>query len=103
MNNDLYIAGESYAGVYIPQLVKRIDDYNNKNQETNVYKPNLKGFMVGNGITNWKYDATTAFVEQAYWYGIVDDPQYHQMHTCDYTYYDFNAEKLNATCTALMD
>ena len=24
---------------------------------------NLKGFMVGNGVTNWKYDADPAWVD----------------------------------------
>lgn len=85
--NDLYIAGESYAGIYIPKLVQRIDQYNSKNAATNAYKPNLKGFMVGNGVTNWKYDADPAFVEQAYWFGLIDDVQYHQMKTCNYEYY----------------
>jgi carboxypeptidase C (cathepsin A) len=87
MNNDLYIAGESYAGIYIPQLVKRIDTYNTQHAGDANYKPNLKGFMVGNGITHWKYDADPAFIEQAYWYGIVDDSTYQQMKTCDYSYY----------------
>lgn len=64
MNNELYIAGESYAGVYIPKLVKRLDDYIVANKDnTTVYKPNLKGFMVGNGVTHWKYDADPAMVE----------------------------------------
>jgi len=62
--NDLYIAGESYAGIYIPQLVKRLDAYITENKDKpEVYKPALKGFAVGNGVTHWKYDATTAFVE----------------------------------------
>jgi carboxypeptidase C (cathepsin A) len=78
--NDLYIAGESYAGIYIPQLVKRIDAYNTLHaNDKDTYKPNLKGFMVGNGVTHWKYDADPAFVEQAYWFGLVDDDLYHQM------------------------
>jgi hypothetical protein len=29
--------------------------------------------MVGNGVTHWKYDADPAFIEQAYWFGLVDD------------------------------
>ena len=103
-NNDLYLAGESYAGIYIPQLATRIDAYNTLHKDDkDTYKPSLKGFAVGNGVTDWKYDATTAFIEQAYWYGIVDDPMYHQMKTCDYTNFDFNYNKLNATCKALVD
>lgn len=65
--------------------------------------PNLKGFMVGNGVTHWKYDADPAFVEQAYWYGIVNETMYNQMHTCDYTYLDFRYPLLNATCKFLID
>ena len=64
MKNDLYIAGESYAGIYIPKLVKRLDTFIVANKDNkDIYKPNLKGFMVGNGVTNWKYDADPAFVE----------------------------------------
>lgn len=87
--------------------MQRIDEYNSKNAAANdVYKPNLKGFMVGNGVTNWKYDADPAFVEQAYWFGLVDDVLYHQMKTCNYEYYQFtqtDPTKVNATCNALMD
>ena len=55
---DLYIAGESYAGIYVPRLVERIDWYigNCTQNKSCQYIPNLKGFMVGNGITDYKYD-----------------------------------------------
>ncbi|KAM7267402.1 hypothetical protein ACFE04_009568 [Oxalis oulophora] len=39
---DFYIAGESYAGHYVPQLAKRIHDYNKKHSRPIL---NLKGFM----------------------------------------------------------
>ncbi|GAM87211.1 hypothetical protein ANO11243_052330 [Dothideomycetidae sp. 11243] len=43
--DDLYIAGESYAGQYIPYIAKAILDRNKK-----AGKPwNLKGIMIGNG------------------------------------------------------
>lgn len=48
--NDFYIAGESYAGVYIPFLAKKIIDMNElPSSETKI---KLKGIMIGNGCTN---------------------------------------------------
>ncbi|XP_039034625.1 serine carboxypeptidase 1-like [Hibiscus syriacus] len=49
---DLYIAGESYAGHYVPQLAKIILHENKKSNPTLI---NLKGIAVGNG---WIDDPT---------------------------------------------
>lgn len=104
MNNDLYISGESYAGIYVPKVMKRLDKYitDNKNK-TQKYVPNLKGFMVGNGVTDWKYDTTPAFVEMAYWHGLYDDDLYAVLSKCDLSYYQFNFDKLSDECKAGMD
>ena len=67
-NNDLYLSGESYAGIYVPYLALRIDEYNEDASE----KINLKGFFIGNGVTNWKYDTTPAFVELAFAHGLIN-------------------------------
>lgn len=74
----------------------------NKDDETK-YIPNLKGFMVGNGVTDWKYDTTPAFVEMAYWHGLYDDETYMELKKCDLSYYEWNYDKLSETCTDLMD
>jgi serine carboxypeptidase-like clade 2 len=72
--NDLYISGESYAGIYVPYLVNQLDAFNTKwAGNPNVFKPNLKGFMVGNGVTNWQFDTMNAYIEMAYWHGIYSD------------------------------
>lgn len=104
MDNDLYIAGESYAGIYIPKVVERLDAYIEANKDKKeVYKPNLKGFMVGNGVTNWKYDGAPSGAETAYWFGLIDDVTYHQMKTCNYEYYDIGESTANETCVKLME
>ena len=59
-SNDLYISGESYAGVYVPYLAHYIVKYNEEEAGDDDFKPNLKGFAVGNGVTNWKLDCTPA-------------------------------------------
>lgn len=45
--NDFYIAGESYAGIYIPKLAHTIIEKNQAVEQAE--KINLKGIMVGNG------------------------------------------------------
>ncbi len=72
-NNDLYISGESYGGVYVPTLVYFMDQWNNNKTTPAAEKFNLKGFMVGNGVTNWTYDTTPAFVEMGYWHSLYSD------------------------------
>ncbi|CAG8808150.1 27057_t:CDS:2, partial [Dentiscutata erythropus] len=44
----IYIAGESYAGTYIPYIAKAILDRNN-NTTDNKLKYNLRGVAIGNG------------------------------------------------------
>ncbi|KAE9598331.1 putative carboxypeptidase D [Lupinus albus] len=50
---DFYIAGESYAGHYVPQLAHTIL-HNNK--KANKSKINLKGIMIGNAVINDETD-----------------------------------------------
>jgi len=50
--NPFYIAGESYAGIYIPNLAAGIDANNREVGPSDPTYINLKGIMVGNGVTN---------------------------------------------------
>ncbi|KAF0927133.1 hypothetical protein E2562_030580 [Oryza meyeriana var. granulata] len=69
---DFYIAGESYAGHYVPQLSQLVY---RKNKD--VEKPfiNFKGYMVGNGVMDDYHDYIGTF---EYWWnhGIVSDDTY---------------------------
>ncbi|XP_047336090.1 serine carboxypeptidase-like [Impatiens glandulifera] len=49
LRNDFYIAGESYAGHYIPALATRIHNGNNNRDGSHI---NLKGIAIGNGLVN---------------------------------------------------
>lgn len=78
-NNDLFLSGESYGGIYVPYMAYFIDQHNTDNAaDDSVFKPNLKGFAVGNGVTNWDYDTTAAFVEMGYWHSLYDTALYDQ-------------------------
>ncbi len=67
--NDFYLSGESYAGIYVPHLASRIIDYNEFAEENE--RINLKGIMIGNGVTDWKIDTEPAFPEFAYGHNLI--------------------------------
>ena len=47
--NDLYLAGESYAGIYIPRLAEEILSFNEGTQDNRM---NLRGLLIGNACTH---------------------------------------------------
>jgi hypothetical protein len=63
LSNPLWITGESYAGIYGPFLAWRIHNWNNEAAWNNATIYNFKGFAIGNGITDWHFDAQPATYE----------------------------------------
>ncbi|KAF0720362.1 Aste57867_373 [Aphanomyces stellatus] len=61
-NRDVYITGESYAGMYIPFLVDRL-------LTTPVTGLNLKGFAIGNPYTDAKIDGGS-YIDYYYSHGL---------------------------------
>ncbi|EEF32785.1 serine carboxypeptidase-like [Ricinus communis] len=49
VKNDFYITGESYAGHYIPAFAARVHSGNKAKEGIHI---NLKGFAIGNGLTD---------------------------------------------------
>ncbi|XP_057428613.1 serine carboxypeptidase 24 [Lotus japonicus] len=78
---EFYIAGESYAGHYVPQLAKKIHDYNKQNPHI----LNLKGFIVGNAVTDDYYDGVGTVT---YWWShsMISDHSYNSiLKYCNFT------------------
>lgn len=68
-NNDLWLIGESYAGVYIPTLANQILE-NGSRQLQNAFQ----GFMVGNPVIHcpyWVAETKSVIVNNWYWHGLI--------------------------------
>ncbi|KAF4346706.1 hypothetical protein F8388_024249 [Cannabis sativa] len=74
-SHDFYIAGESYAGHYVPQLADLIYKRNKGAGKENSFI-NLKGFMIGNAVINDETDSNGIF-DYAWSHAIISD-QLHQ-------------------------
>lgn len=69
----------------------RLDKFINdtKAANPNAWVPNLKGMMVGNGVTNWKYDCTPAYFHMSYYHGLISDDLFNSVYkNCNMTYLD---------------
>ncbi|KAF4382234.1 hypothetical protein CsatB_009690 [Cannabis sativa] len=80
-HRDFYVVGESYAGHYVPQLSQIIYEKNKGKQNPVI---NLKGFMVGNAVTDDYHDYVGTF---EYWWthGLISDSTYRMLRRkCDF-------------------
>eukprot|EP00049_Salpingoeca_infusionum_P009220 m.152922 g.152922 ORF g.152922 m.152922 type:complete len:476 (+) comp14274_c0_seq7:138-1565(+) len=75
--NDFYITGESYAGIYIPEIMMAVDKRGNTN---------LKGAAIGDGCIGnevstcgFEYQADRISVEFYYGHGMYPQPLYNQI------------------------
>ncbi|XP_030473194.1 serine carboxypeptidase-like 31 isoform X1 [Syzygium oleosum] len=78
---EFYIAGESYAGKYVPELAKLIHD---KNKDPSLHI-NLKGIMLGNPETSDAED-WMGLVDYAWSHAVISDETHKVIRkTCDFT------------------
>jgi Serine carboxypeptidase len=70
-------------------LALRLDRYISNAKPTD-WKPNFRGFMVGNGVTNWKYDCDPAYFHISYYHGLISDSVFDNFtaNNCDFSYID---------------
>ncbi|XP_021897704.1 serine carboxypeptidase-like [Carica papaya] len=73
--NDFYITGESYAGHYIPALAARVHQGNKAKEGIHI---NLKGFAIGNGLTDpaIQYQAYTDYALEM---GLITKSEYNRI------------------------
>ncbi|XP_057845713.2 putative serine carboxypeptidase-like 23 [Cryptomeria japonica] len=74
-NRDFYIAGESYAGNYIPQLAAKILEHRKQSQASFI---NLKGLMIGNGDLSITTDNMGEFVF-AWSHALISDKTFYDL------------------------
>ena len=62
---EFFVSGESYAGIYIPTLATYILKDNSEE------KVNLKGVLIGNGLTDFDTDVERSMAEFGFWHGMI--------------------------------
>ncbi|GMH15859.1 hypothetical protein Nepgr_017700 [Nepenthes gracilis] len=93
---DFYIAGESYAGKYVPELAELIHD---KNKDPSLYI-DLKGILMGNPETS-DPDDWRGLVDYAWSHAVVSDETHKIIReTCDF---DSNDTWSNLRCSQAVD
>ncbi|KAJ8440354.1 hypothetical protein Cgig2_012790 [Carnegiea gigantea] len=101
IGNLFFIAGESYAGVFIPTLASNILKGHDSGSKPII---NLKiadmtyiqGYMIGNGVTDEQFDGN-ALVPFAHGMGLISDGLYEEVvKECQGSYYNSTTPKCNS-------
>uniref|UniRef100_A0A3B6RDP0 Uncharacterized protein n=1 Tax=Triticum aestivum TaxID=4565 RepID=A0A3B6RDP0_WHEAT len=72
LSNPFYIGGDSYAGKVVPLIAQYVSEGIEKRQQPHI---NLKGYLVGNPMTDPKFDRNFQ-VQAAHGFGIISDQIY---------------------------
>ncbi|XP_037493464.1 serine carboxypeptidase-like 17 isoform X1 [Jatropha curcas] len=100
----VYIAGDSYSGIPLPAIVQQISNGNEEGMEPLINlkvlfkkkKKNLKGYILGNPITDPNFD-TNSKVSYAHGMGLISDELYESLkRSCRGNYVDI--EPSNTEC-----
>ncbi len=79
--NPLYIYGISYGGIYAPYLALAIHHHNQEvkmKTGTSTIHINLKGFIVGNGGTDWLTDPFIGTIDTANAHNLLSSDVYNK-------------------------
>jgi len=91
-SNPFYVSGESYAGIYVPTLARQIMWGNKQNPSTAI---NLKGILVGNGVTDEMYDGN-AYIPFIAGHSLIPDFLYTALQqSCDGEYWNATGQQCN--------
>ena len=75
-SKDLYLAGESYAGVFVPKLARKILKLNEASATSRI---NIQGYLVGNPVTDDVIEGN-AQVDYAFNMGLMDPPTHQALY-----------------------
>uniref|UniRef100_A0A0A9DFB8 Carboxypeptidase n=1 Tax=Arundo donax TaxID=35708 RepID=A0A0A9DFB8_ARUDO len=90
LTNPFYIAGESYAGVYVPTLSHEVVKGIHEGVKPTI---NFKGYMVGNGVCDTVFDGN-ALVPFAHGMGLISEDIYKEANTaCQGNYWNASSDK----------
>nr|KYP49010.1 Serine carboxypeptidase-like 45 [Cajanus cajan] len=96
---DLFLAGESYAGHYVPQLAKLMIEINKKEKIFN-----LKGIALGNPVLEYATDFNSR--AEFFWsHGLISDSTYKLFTTgCNYSRYvsEYYRDSISPLCSKVM-
>ncbi|XP_006307408.2 serine carboxypeptidase-like 44 [Capsella rubella] len=99
---NLFLAGESYAGHYVPQLADVILEYNTR--QSNRFKFNLKGIAIGNPLLKLDRDVPAIF--EFFWsHGMISDELGATIkNQCDFEDYSFSrTHNISKPCETAMN
>ncbi|KAJ9176110.1 hypothetical protein P3X46_011457 [Hevea brasiliensis] len=85
VTNPFYIAGESYAGIYVPTLASEVVKGIKAGKKPII---NFKGYLVGNGASRSKFDGINALLSFTHGMGLISDDIFEEIQsTCKGNYY----------------